>query len=62
MSQNSKEKLVKWNTVVPKLTFQGDFLKLLTKVKSNLIWHSIWKNVPKGVFSFALKSCINGLR
>jgi hypothetical protein len=56
-----EETKVKWNTVEKKLTFQGDFLKLLIEEKSNVTWQSMCNNVPKGVLSFALKSCVNGL-
>ena len=50
-----------WNTKVQKLTFQGDFLKLLIDEKENLTWQSISNNIPMGVLSFALKACSNGL-
>ena len=50
-----------WNTRVQKLTFQGDFLKLLIDEKENVTWQSISNNIPKGVLSFALKACSNGL-
>ena len=49
-----------WNTRVQKLTFQGDFLKLLIDEKENVTWQSIANNIPKGVLSFALKACSNG--
>ena len=49
------------NTRVQKLTFQGDFLKLLIDKKENVTWQSISNNIPKGVLSFALKACSNGL-
>ena len=42
MKQNVQEEtLVKWNTVVQKLTFQGDFLKSLIEEKSNVTWQSM---------------------
>ena len=50
-----------WNTRVKKLTFQGDFLKLLIDEKENVTWQSISNNIPKGILSFALKACSNGL-
>ena len=50
-----------WNTRVQKLTFQGDFLKLLIDEEDNVTWQSISQNIPKGVLSFALKACSNGL-
>lgn len=50
-----------WNTKVQKLTFQGDFLKLLMDEKENVTWQSISNNIPKGVLSFSLKACSNGL-
>ena len=50
-----------WNTRVQKLTFQGDFIKLLIDEKENVTWRSISNNIPKGVLSFALKACSNGL-
>ena len=50
-----------WNTRVQKLTFQGDFIKLLIDEKENVTWQSISNNIPKGVLSFALKACPNGL-
>ena len=39
-----------WNTKVKKLTFQGDFGKLLIEEKQNTIWQSVIHNVSKGVF------------
>ena len=50
-----------WNTRVQKLTFQGDFIKLLIDEQENVTWKSISNNIPKGVLSFALKACSNGL-
>ena len=45
-----------WSTKVEKLTFQGDFLKLLIEEKSNATWQNTIHNVPKCVLSFALKA------
>ena len=56
-----KETVIKWNTKVKKLTFQGDFLKLLIEEEQDVTWKSISNNIPKGVLSFALKACSNGL-
>ena len=50
-----------WNTKVQKLTFQGDFVKLLIDEKENATWKSFINNMPKGVLSFTLKACSNGL-
>ena len=44
-----------------KLTFQGDFINLLFEEESNITWKSIINNIPKGVLSFAVKVCVNGL-
>ena len=55
------ETMLHWNTKVKKLTFQADFIKLLIDESSNVTWKSISNNVPKGVLSFALKACSNGL-
>ena len=66
-AKNAMKKSVKlntiqyWNTKVGKLTFQGDFLKLLIEEKENATWQGVIQNVPKGVLSFALKACSNGL-
>ena len=49
-----------WNTKVQKLTFQGDFVKLLIDEKENATWKSFINNTPKGVLSFTLKACSNG--
>ena len=62
MQASVKSKTISdWNTKVQKLTFQGDFLKLLIDEKENATWQSISNNIPKGVLSFALKACSNGL-
>ena len=50
-----------WNERIRKLTFQGDFVQLLIEEQENVSWKSICNNIPKGVLSFALKSCTNGL-
>ena len=55
------ETLKHWNSVVKKLTFQGDFFNLLIEEESNVTWQSIRNNIPKGVLSFAVKACSNGL-
>ena len=55
------ETINNWNTRVKKLTFQGDFIKLLIDEKESVTWQSISNNIPKGVLSFALKACSNGL-
>jgi hypothetical protein len=46
---------------VKKLTFQGDFVKLLIDEEENATWKSFSNNIPKGVLSFTLKACSNGL-
>jgi hypothetical protein len=56
-----KQTIFEWNTKVKKLTFQGDFIKLLIDEKENMTWKSFVNNLPKGVLSFALKACSNGL-
>ena len=56
-----KETVIKWNTKVKKLTLQGDFLKLLIEEEQDVTWKSVSNNIPKGVLSFALKACSNGL-
>ena len=56
-----QETIQYWNTRVKKLTFQGDFVKLLIEEKENATWQSVSNNIPKGVLSFALKACSNGL-
>ena len=57
-----KETIQAWNTKVKKLTFQGDFLKLLIDEEENATWKSFSNNIPKGVLSFTLKeACSNGL-
>ena len=50
-----------WNNKVSKLTIQGDFVGLLIEEQTNVTWKSISNNIPKGVLSFALKACTNGL-
>jgi hypothetical protein len=57
----TQETIQYWNTKVRKLTFQGDFVKLLIEEKQNATWQSVIHNVPKGVLSFALKTSSNGL-
>ena len=61
MNSVKTETMLHWNTKVKKLTFQADFIKLLIDESSNVTWKSITNNVPKGVLSFALKACSNGL-
>ena len=56
-----KETIQVWNTKVKKLTFQGDFVKLLIDEEENATWKSFSNNIPKGVLSFTLKACSNGL-
>ena len=56
-----EETLLNWNEKVKKLTFQGDFINLLIEEESNVTWKSFCHNIPKGVLSFALKACVNGL-
>ena len=56
-----KQTIIDWNTKVQKLTFQGDFVKLLIDEKENATWKSFSNNIPKGVLSFTLKACSNGL-
>ena len=56
-----EETLQNWNYKVNKLVIQGDFVKLLIELKSNITWKSICNNIPKGVLSFALKASVNGL-
>ena len=60
-SSVKQETIQYWNTRVKKLTFQGDFVKLLIEEKENVTWQSVSNNIPKGVLSFALKACSNGL-
>jgi hypothetical protein len=50
-----------WNSVVQKLTFQGDFVKLLIEEETNVTWKSMCNNIPRGILSFALKAATNGL-
>ena len=62
MTKSVKEEtLHNWNNKVKKLTFQGDFINLLIEEESNITWKSIINNIPKGVLSFAVKACVNGL-
>ena len=56
-----EETLQNWNNKVNKRMIQGDFVKLLIELKSNITWKSICNNIPKGVLSFALKASVNGL-
>ena len=56
-----KQTICDWNTRVRKLTFQGDFTKLQIDEKENVFWKSFANNIPKGVLSFTLKACSNGL-
>ena len=56
-----KQTICDWNTKVKKLTFQGDFTKLQIDEKENVLWKSFATNIPKGVLSFTLKACSNGL-
>ena len=56
-----KQTIQDWNTKVKKLTFQGDFVKLLIDEEENATWKSFSNNIPKGVLSFTLKACSNGL-
>ena len=50
-----------WNTKVKQITFQGYFVKLLIDEKENATWKSLVNKNPKGVLSFTLKACSNGL-
>ena len=50
-----------WNTKVNKLTVQGDFIKLLIEEEQDVTWKSMKNNIPRGVLSFAIKACSNGL-
>jgi hypothetical protein len=52
---------VEHNSEEKKLTFQGDFMNLIIEEKSNITWQSMCNNVSKGVLSFAMKACVNGL-
>jgi hypothetical protein len=56
-----KQTICDWNSRVKKLTFQGDFIKLQIDEKENVLWKSFITNIPKGVLSFTLKACSNGL-
>ena len=56
-----KETLNIWNNKVKKLTFQGKFVELIIEENENIAWKSIINNTPKGILSFAMKSCVNGL-
>ena len=56
-----KQTLCEWNTRVKKLSFQGDFIKLQINEKESTLWKSFANNIPKGVLSFTLKACSNGL-
>ena len=49
------------NIIVHKLTFQGDFFKLLIDEEDSLTWQSISQNIPRVFLSFSLKACSNGL-
>ena len=56
-----KQTLCNWNARVTKPTFQEDFIKLQINEKENTVWKSFANNIPKAVFSSALKACLNGL-
>ena len=60
-SNVAAETMETWNNKVQKLTVQGNFVGLLIEEKENVTWKSISSNIPKGVLSFALKACTNGL-
>ena len=62
MLKSVKEETLKyWNERISKLTFQGNFIQLLIEEKQNIFWKSAINNIPKGILSFAMKSCVNGL-
>ena len=62
MKNSVKQETIQyWNTRIQKLTFQGDFVKLLIEERQNATWQILIHNVPKGVLSFAIKACSNGL-
>ena len=56
-----QETTMNWNTKVNKLTVQGDFIKLLIEEEQDVTWKSMKNNIPRGVLSFAIKACSNGL-
>ena len=56
-----KQTISDWNTQVKKITFQSDFIKLLIDERENITWKSCANNILRGVLSFALKACSNGL-
>ena len=56
-----QETSMNWNNKVNKLTVQGDFLQLLIEEEQDVTWKSMKDNIPRGVLSFAIKACSNGL-
>ena len=56
-----KQSIQDWNTKVKKITFLGDFVKLLIDEEENATWKSFSNNIPKGVLSCILNACSNGL-
>ena len=50
-----------WRQRVQPLSVQGRMLELISDEKSDLTWRSIIYNLPTGVLSFAVRSCIDFL-
>jgi hypothetical protein len=50
-----------WRQRVQPLSVQGRMLELISDEKSDLRWRSIIYNLPTGVLSFAVRSCIDFL-
>ncbi|XP_072050342.1 uncharacterized protein [Amphiura filiformis] len=55
------EKQREWRNYIQPLVAQGNMLKLIEAENSDLTWKSMIYNLPRGVLSFAVRSCIDFL-